>query len=139
MPLHYQEFSAAPQLSSLVRCYWAIGGVADESDPQVNRVTPDGCLDVVFDLRQHAAVVVGAMLQASVFRHAAAVDMFGVRFVPGAAPIFLGFAADEITGAVVPAAEVWGDADLLGERLSHAGDARPRIFDRFLIERLNAK
>ena len=135
----YAEHAPATPLGALVRCYWSITGTAEADRPQLNRVTPDGCLDVVLDLRTGDAVAVGAMLQASVFEHVGAVDLFGVRFVPGAAPIFLDASVRELTDAVVPATDIWQDAHLLAERLRTADANRSRIFDGYLVQRLNAR
>lgn len=136
MAIEYREYAPAAALTALVRCYWQISGSGD-SAAQTNRVTPDGCLDVIVDLRARSGIVVGAMLEAAVFQHAGPMDLFGVRFVPGAAPIFLDLPASELTGSVVHAAQVWPDSDLLIEALSTAD--RTRAFDSYLLRRLNLR
>jgi AraC-like DNA-binding protein len=92
---------------------------------------------VIFDLRDESAgggFVVGAMLQASVIRHVGAVDLLGVRFVPGAAPLFLGTAAAELTGTVIPASAIGVLATALLE--CDGTSERITLLNQYLLERL---
>jgi AraC-like DNA-binding protein len=138
MSICYREYAPQPALSGLIRCYWALRGQADTPDAALNRVLPDGCMDIVFDLAAPTGpqgLVVGAMLQARVYRHAGQVDLLGVRFVPGSASGFFGLSALTLTDTVINAAEVWSDAAAVAGRLSAATDVRHRL--RHLADRLS--
>jgi AraC-like DNA-binding protein len=139
--LRYREHAPHAALASLVRCYWTVSGRAAAPDPAVNRVLPDGCMDVIFDLHEPArggGMIVGTMLTASVFHHIGEIDMLGVRFVPGAAPLFLRTAAGELTGATLSANAVWPDSSDLVAQLLDGSDTRERLakLDRYLLARL---
>jgi AraC-like DNA-binding protein len=121
-----------------------VSGHAVELDPAVNRVLPDGCMDVIFDLRDSNAaggIVVGAMLTASVFHHIGCIDMLGVRFVPGAAPLFLRAPAGELTAATIPADSLWHDSGDFQLRLLECANARERLtlLDRYLLARVQPR
>jgi AraC-like DNA-binding protein len=141
MPVRYAEFAPAPPLAALVRCYWSAAG--EESASAINRVLPDGCMDVIFDLKPDSSTpsfVVGAMLEASVHPRLGWTDFFGVRFVPGAATLFLDTRADELTDRTISTFDVWGDASSLIERLRAAAlPERVRILDACLLQRLNER
>src|SRR5262245_12308532 len=139
--LRYREHTPAAALGLHVRNYWSLRGWGSPGVGPVNRVMPDGCLDVIFDLRQALAgpaVVVGAMLSAGVFEYAGPVDLFGARFVPGAAPLFLRSPAAELTDAVIGASTIWSDVDDLSARLHECPntEARVRHLDQYLLRRL---
>jgi AraC-like DNA-binding protein len=140
VPIRYAEFAPSPALADAVRCFWTITGAPDASDaPMPNRVLPDNCIDVIFDLRATArtsAFAVGPMLEAQVFYHRNEADMLGVRFSPGAATEFLDLEATDLLPADIPVAEIWNDSDALAEQLSvSAGAERLGILDSYLCRR----
>jgi len=48
----YAEHAPGVGLADAVRCYWTIRGEPDASDPErINRILPDNCIDVIFDLQ----------------------------------------------------------------------------------------
>ncbi len=139
--IRYREHAPNDALASLVRCYWTVSGCGAETDPAVNRVLPDGCMDVIFDLHAESdggGMVVGTMLQASVFRQVGDINMLGVRFVPGAAPLFLHTPAGELTDAIIPATSIWNDSKSLLGQLRECVDTPQRtvLLNHFLLERL---
>lgn len=140
--MSYREHALAESLDPYVECAWTL---RDPGGSPV-RVVPDGCLDAILDLgtipvrRQEAPrrYAVGAMTRAVVFRPRGPVDLVGVRFRPGAARLFLGIPAAEITDEIAPLAELWGaPAVELAERMSAAPpDARLRLLSDALRARL---
>jgi hypothetical protein len=132
----YQEYAPA-QLADFVDCFWTIRGAGTLETP--NRVLPDNSVDVVFDFVEPdgGPRVVGAMLEAAVFRYDGPIDMLGVRFRPGAAPLFLAVASSELTGSIVAADGLWSDAASLDDQLrSCAMEQRIPILEEFLARRL---
>lgn len=103
----YLELPAGPALAPWVECYWAIRGVADA--PRPNRVLPDGCADLIVGIAGMAGpAVVGTMRTAAVYPIEGRVDLFGVRFRPGAAARFLPVPLGELTDLRVPLDALWG-------------------------------
>ena len=142
-PISYREHSPAPPLAAFVRCYWTVRGRPSGDNLPVNRVMPDGCMDVIFDLTERrgaeSAYIVGAMLEAQVFRHADEMAMIGVRFAPGAAPLFLRTPAGELTATSAPARAVWNDADDLLARLQETESVQEScaLLDDYLLRRID--
>lgn len=141
MGIAYTEHAPGAGLADAVRRYWMIRstGHADAAEAIPNRVLPDNCIDVIFDLRPvgaEAAIVVGPMLSAELFMVRGDVDMLGVRFAPGAATEFLDIKASDLTPSHVTAGDVWPDAASLTDRLQSSPVAdRPRALADILLER----
>ena len=103
----YVEWPPSPALAPWVQCHWSIRGTAAESVP--NRVLPDGCADVIVDLAAAPhAFVAGPMRAASVVSLVGRVDLFGVRFHPGAAAALLDAPLDALLDRDVPLDALWG-------------------------------
>lgn len=110
------------------------------------RVLPDGCMDVLFELGEPtrpaegsahglSTYVVGAMPTAQVFAMGGRVRLVAARFRPGGAAALLGFPAREATGTVVDLEAVWGGfARELRQRLGEAvgPEERARVLARAL-------
>src|SRR5437763_1324948 len=63
----YREYPASAALAPWVVCYWTRAAFATAGEPLIQRVLPDGCADVIFDL-QAAALAVGTMTTTLVLR-----------------------------------------------------------------------
>lgn len=111
--IRYREHRPAPALRDAVQCYWTLRGTVDGAAPVRNRVLPDGCIDILFDLGEgadagEAARVIGAMKSAEVVWLRGSVDLLGVRFHPGGAPGFLAERAGGLTRRTAPLSALWG-------------------------------
>ncbi|CAM3465133.1 helix-turn-helix domain-containing protein [Kibdelosporangium persicum] len=91
----YREYE--PPEAEAVRCVWTSTKVG------VQRVIPDGCMDIIFNGEN--LVVAGPDTEA--FLTEATGTGVGVRFQPGVAPGFLGIPAHAIKNTRVPLAELW--------------------------------
>ena len=146
----YSEYAPSDALRPFVDCFWtreAEPTEGAESQPAaVQRVLPDGCMDVILAFSGRAdepesAMVVGTMTKALVLDAAAGPECFvGVRFRPAKAAPFLSLPASEITDLRVSLDDVWGDAAGVRAALSERASAvaRVRAFDRVLVARLSA-
>jgi len=103
----YRELRPTAALQPWVECYWTRGEDADTRE--ANRILPDGCADLVFDLTREEAFAVGTMTTALVLPPSPGQRFFGVRFRPGRAAAFLRIPLAEITDARVPLRELWRD------------------------------
>ena len=68
--------------------------------PMTRRILPDGCIDFIFDFspgRTPEGKIVGTMTRPLLFQASGLVHMVAVRFQPGGAIPFLGFAANDVT------------------------------------------
>lgn len=147
MIARYREHEPAPQLRPYVECYWTIRG-APAGGVRRDRVLPDGCMDVLFNLgdfprrdgaadHRHRSYVVGAMPRAAVFETAGWLDLVGVRFRAGGAPPYLRTDAHELTGVTAPLAAFWPRTGELEERLAEStGGERIRLLDAVLLDRV---
>jgi AraC-like DNA-binding protein len=115
----YREVDPPPHLGDALVCSW-VGSVGPEGPPEVDRVLPDGCVDVIWDGQR--LFVAGPDLTAEQLERAAGSTMVGVRLRPGRAPALLRVGACELTDMRVDLNALWGgEADELAERL----DATP--------------
>lgn len=113
----YVEHQPTAALRPWVECFWTN---SDRAPSGVQRVLPDGCADLVFDLQERSSAVVGTMTRPLVLPEHGSFEFFGVRFRPGRAAAFLRIPLAEVTDARVPLGEIWrGWSDgILERRLS---------------------
>ena len=52
MSVRYVTYLPAPALRPWVRCYWGLSGDASARDPFVHRTVADGCVEIVFHVRE---------------------------------------------------------------------------------------
>ena len=88
-----------------VDAFWSF-----ESTGAPHRVLPDGCMDLLFDLSSARASVVGAMSRATLVRAPRGTHVFGVRFRPGRASLFVNAVAAELRDKRLPLGMLLGGA-----------------------------
>jgi methylphosphotriester-DNA--protein-cysteine methyltransferase len=146
----YHEHRPSPPLAGLVECYWSMRTRVPAGRARLNRVLPDGCMDVLFNLADEPlregcphhrmrSYVVGAMRRPLAVKLVGQVDVVGVRFRPGGAARFFRVAAHELADQTVPLADLWHQPgrDLeqaVGE--SAPGAQRVRVLETALLRRL---
>ena len=107
------------------------------------RLLPTGCVDLILSLDEHPEmdVVCGARSQSIVLDTSRSLSLIGVRFRPGGAFPFLAVPVGELQDLSVHPQLLWGaSARTLREQLlqANAPQARFRILERFLLERLDS-
>jgi len=123
----YREYPASAALAPWVVCYWTRAAFATAGEPLIQRVLPDGCADVIFDL-QAAALAVGTMTTTLVLREQLAPELLGVRFRPGRAYPFFRMPLAELTDQRADLLDVWGrDAAAIAERIAVQPTTEQRI------------
>lgn len=144
----YREIPPPEPLAPYVDCFWTLHAPRPLRRARRHRVLPDGCSDVIFDLRDPRAggraprhglrsYVVGAMRTAIVVEHVGTLDLLGVRFRSGGAVPVTGVPAAELTGRVAALGEVIPDWKHLGARLAEARPrSRPGLLGETILERL---
>lgn len=105
-PSLYEERPPPPRLAPLVACVWRQHAEA----AWVQRVVPDGCVDVMWVTAgsEVRAEVAGPDTWAHSERLDAGTSIAGVRFRPGAAGEVLGLPLHALRDERVPLAELWG-------------------------------
>lgn len=113
----YREIVPQPSLRPFVDRFWiqtADGeGAAEEAGTPAHRILPDGCIDVIVQLDDGAAELVGTMTRAIVVPgvvSGAPSQVAAVRFKPGGAAPLFGLLAAELTDRSPSLAEVGGAA-----------------------------
>lgn len=94
---------------------------ADEPAGSVQRVLPDGCMDLLWV--NGALLVAGPDTTAHLSRVPAGTGYVGLRFPPGTGPAVVGVPAHELRDQRVPLADVWSSADV--RRLAEYVDGAP--------------
>lgn len=138
----YSEWTPSAPLGALVECFWTTRARATPG--AVQRVVPDGCMDILFSFGDAVAerpaprsTVVGTMMRARSFVLRGQVDLFGVRFRPGVATALLRIPGHEVTDRAVSLADLWHDAAEIEERLFASDSAaRVRLMEAVLLRRL---
>ena len=111
----YIEWAVPPPLRRYVSCSWSAGSPrADEP------VLPDGCMDIIWDGEQLFVSGPDTEPKTAPFERLTV----GVRFRPGAGPLFLGVPADELCDRHVPLDALWSDAAAIADQLSACSTRR---------------
>lgn len=120
----YREYRPCRGLEPYVACYWTVG-FSGSDDAKLHRILPDGCVDIIFDLRSpslsQGAFVAGLMTTYSAVALTGTHSLFGVRFYSDTVRYFIKYPAAEVTGNRALLEDLWGnEAALLTESLLSA-------------------
>jgi AraC-like DNA-binding protein len=150
--LKYAEYSPSPTLARFVKCYWSLKGDAARGARRVERVLPDGCVELVLHLEEpmrrldaphrtgHRSAVVGQARRPVLIQLPDRFVTLGVRFRPAGARPFFGPPLCELSDRSWPLELFWGKrTGELETRLRDARETRQRIalLDAFLLRRLD--
>ncbi|MGZ7078940.1 MAG: AraC family transcriptional regulator [Thermoanaerobaculia bacterium] len=132
----YREALPSPLFESWIECYWTRSGAA----PEVDRVLPDGCADVIFDLGRFDAFAVGTMTRPLFVPAASRSELFGIRFRPGRASLGIHVPLSELTDRSVPLRDLRSMSTGLTDALADAKtfEARVAVTERFLRHALES-
>jgi AraC-like DNA-binding protein len=134
VPSSYDELAPPPELAPLVACLWR----QTAGEDQVQRVVPDGCVDLLWvtDGSEVRAEVAGPDTGVHLESLHVGTSIAGVRFRPGAAATVLGVPLHALRDGRVPLPEVWGrEAGELTERVLSA-DRPEAAASRAVLDRL---
>lgn len=105
----YGEFAPDPRLADVVECFWTGSGHSG-AQPVQHRILPDGCMDIIFDLRPSSdatAFVVGTMSRPHLFTTQGWTRSLGVRFRPGGLRAFVRLDATELVDEEADLQHFW--------------------------------
>lgn len=154
--MNYQTFEPQTNLKSLIKCYWALE-VPAETNPQKQRIVPDGCMEMIFilgdDIKRYTsesefiiqprALVVGQITEPFVIQPTGYVNCFAVRFYPYGFANFITVPLKELENKETPITELFDEAKAkeLEQHIIHAAGSEQRIelVEAFLIDKFNEK
>lgn len=116
----YDERRPAPDLQADIDCTW-VGRIGDDGVPYVDRVLPDGCVDIIWDGSR--LFVAGPDTGPVPLMPEAGAIFVGVRFRTGRAAPALGCPASALRDQRADLADLWGAGQTraLADRLAEAG------------------
>lgn len=136
----YREYLPCKELQTYVACYWTTTSVDVIKEPLIDRVIPDGCMDIIFNLENtsvdRGGFVVGLMNSPAVKSIKGVRNFLGVRFWPGGAIPFLNYSAADFTDEIVPLEFFWKEEALtIHERIcsENRPEERVKIVENKLI------
>lgn len=97
--VEYREIAPSPALRPYVECYWTVRA---RQDCPAYPVLPDGCADLLFSGGPQLELV-GSMTAARHFSLACGSEMFGVRFRPAMAGLFVRASWEELVDGNIAA------------------------------------
>lgn len=144
----FKEILPDERLRKEVNCFWYY---KNETLHTVERVIPDGCIEVVFHLgnlveratEKQSQInprcnIIGQLTQPYQIKTMGKVDMVGIRFYPYGAARFFDFPLRDIKNRVLSTEIVWKqEAVYLEERIMESGTYQQAIvlIEQFLLDR----
>jgi AraC-like DNA-binding protein len=133
----YWEYSPPSALAGHLVCIWT-QVVPSRGEPVVQRVLPDGCIDIVL-VNDQPPLVAGPWTEPFTVRFTPGSTIIGARWYPGRAPALLGLPAAALLNQSVALRDVWSRSD--SARITEiAGeptlDARRAALETALLGRL---
>lgn len=101
----YDEWQPAPDLHADIACTWT-GRIGASGVPYVDRVLPDGCIDIIWDGSR--LFVAGPDTGPVPMAPPPGTTFVGIRFRPGRAPLALGCPASALRDQRADLADLWG-------------------------------
>ncbi|MFS4466188.1 AraC family transcriptional regulator [Maribacter sp. 2210JD10-5] len=152
--MNYQTYEPHSDLKPLVDCYWTLE-VPEQSEPQKQRIVPDGCIEMAFilgnDIKRYTsenefilqprAMVLGQTIEPFYIEPTGLVKTFAVRFYPYGFANFVSEPISNLANKETPIVQLFGteNADDLEQKIIKAENTEQRIsiIEKFLLDRLN--
>ncbi|MGH7600000.1 MAG: AraC family transcriptional regulator [bacterium] len=154
--MRYRAIPPSPYLAKYIECFWTLEGHEKYSEASPERILPDGCVELIFNLadafkRYHSnraleiqpqTLIAGQMRRYAMIEPTGRVKLFGVRFHPGGAYPFFQFPLNELTDQIIGFDSVWNRAGKeLADKIQSARSVRERIriIETALLARLEQR
>jgi AraC-like DNA-binding protein len=137
----YIEIKPHLRLQLYLKCFWSFESGATFLTKQSRPILPDGCIDIIFDLRpssRQKSFVVGAMTKPITNTRE---NLIGVRFKPGMAYLFLKHPMNKLTDQIVDFSNFFGnETTLISEQLATLNTLEEQIdlLNQIMIKRLSS-
>jgi AraC-like DNA-binding protein len=154
--MNYQTFQPSSDFESIISCYWTLE-VPAESNPQRQRIIPDGTIEMAFilgdDIKRYIsgdefiiqprAMVLGQTIEPFFIEPTGYVNTFAIRFYPYGFANFVATPLKDLINKETPLELLFGEktAKDLEIKMIEATNSNERIeiIETFLINRLNEK
>ncbi|WP_188455135.1 helix-turn-helix transcriptional regulator [Virgibacillus oceani] len=128
---NYKEYPPSKNLEPYVACYWTVDYQASDTDI-LHRIIPDGCVDIIFDLRSPSlskgAFVAGLMTRFEALNLSESQTLLGIRFFSDTVQYVLGYPVSNFTEYHVFLEDIWGnEAVFMMEKLITANGISEKI------------
>lgn len=150
--MRYAEYPPHPRLAAHVRCLWIMDDSAPTRPGRVERVVPDGCIEIIIHYadpfrsaddpaaaaQNCRALVAGQITRCLRLHPTGRIGMIGIRFNPDGAAAFLRLPMHELSDRVAPLEDFWGPcAAEIEERVAAAKTdiERVRVVQQALMHR----
>lgn len=152
--MDYQTYEPHIDLKPLVSCYWTLE-VPRQTEPQKQRIVPDGCLEMAFilgdDIKRYTseneyilqprAMVLGQTMEPFYIEPTGFVKTFAIRFYPYGFANFVSEPISNLANKETPIKQLFRreTADELEQKIVKAKNTEQRIsiIEKFLLDRLN--
>lgn len=152
--MDYQTYEPHIDLKSLLSCHWTLE-VPKQTDPQKQRIVPDGCIEMAFiladDIKRYTsknefilqprAMVLGQITKPFYIQPTGYVKTFAVRFYPYGFANFVSVPISNLANTETSIVHLFGSAVAhdLEQRIIKAQHTAQRIniIEKFLLERMN--
>ena len=141
--IQYREFLPSTHLRSHIACYSSAVSTTVIETPFPHRIIPDGCTNLIFDLNNPSGrfgFVTGPLTEAQSVPFVNQVQLVGIRFYPGSAPLFFDGHVQAPSNQTAPLAAISGDADdrMISEQLAeeHSLEKKIAIVDKYIAGHL---
>ncbi|MCC9063317.1 helix-turn-helix domain-containing protein [Flavobacterium piscisymbiosum] len=152
--MDYKTYEPHSNLKSLINCYWTLE-VPKQSEPQKQRIVPDGCIEMAFILGdnikrytsedkfilQPRAMVLGQTIEPFYIEPIGYVNTFAIRFYPYGFANFVSESMNNLINKETSIDQLFGaeNANDLEQKIIKAENTEQRIsiIEKFLLERLN--
>lgn len=135
--MSYREYTPHPQLRSYIDAYWTVQTAAHDL-PVPERILPDGCVDIIFNLGTAVAVdpqltmvtggtyLVGTMTRFSASMRQPATSLLGIRFKPACFTAFYDLSLQTVTDRIIP----------FNSGLITGATFEPAVLDKLLLDKI---
>lgn len=152
--MDYKTYEPHIDLKSLISCYWTLE-VPKQSEPQKQRIVPDGCIEMAFilgdDIKRYTsendfilqprAMVLGQTIEPFYIEPTGYVKTFAIRFYPYGFANFVSEPISNLINKETPIVQLFEteNANDLEQKIIRAEstEQRIRIIEKFLLNRLN--
>lgn len=150
--MNYQTFEPNKDLSGLIKCYWTLESLKDET-PNKQTVVPDGCMEMIFhygdvykqytnngsSLIQPKCFVIGQLTKPLEIEPTGKSDIFSVRFHPEGFLPFATIPLKEMENTAISLEKIFGNEGIKIEQKmlnTNSSTEKIKLIETFLLNRL---
>ena len=133
--INYHEVQEK-SLQDFIMCIWCISSKHTLQTPIMNVVLPDGCIDLIIDIKNHEIIFSGFSKNTEDVSLDGDVDFIGVRFKPGAIYSLFKVPANQIMNHVIMFHEIEKEYDFEKVFKVNSMEERIDILTQYLLPKI---